>query len=65
MKKAKRSKRPNLDKMPFEKRERYRKKKREEAAYTKTFRTPQSFGAASPVRHISVEDYLREKANEH
>lgn len=63
MKKAKKSKRPNLDKMPFEERERYRKKMREEAAYTKTFSTPQSFGAASPVRHISVEDYLREKQN--
>jgi hypothetical protein len=53
---------PNdLDKMPFEKREKVRKKLREEAAYTKSFQTRQKFGAASGVRHISVEDYLREK----
>jgi hypothetical protein len=65
VKKQKKNKRPNLDKMSFEKRERYRDKMRKEAAYTKTFRTPQSFGAASPVRHISVEEYLKEKSNEH
>jgi hypothetical protein len=63
--KKKKNKRPNLDKMSFEKRERYRDQMRKQAAYTKTFRTPQSFGAASPVRHIPVEDYLKEKANEH
>jgi hypothetical protein len=63
--KKKKNKRPNLDKMSFEKREKYRDKMRKEAAYTKTFRTPQSFGAASPVRRISVEDYLKEKVNEH
>lgn len=65
MKKVKKKKRPNLDKMTFEKRERYRDQMRKQAAYTKTFRTPQSFGAASPVRHIPVEEYLKEKANEH
>jgi hypothetical protein len=63
--KKKKNKQPNLDKMSFEKREKYRDKMRKEAAYTKTFRTPQSFGAASPVRRISVEDYLKEKVNEH
>jgi hypothetical protein len=64
-KKNKKNKWQDLDKMSFEKRERYRDKMRKEAAYTKTFRSIQSFGAASPVRHIPVEDYLKEKANEH
>jgi hypothetical protein len=55
---------PNdLDKMPFEQREKYREKMRKETAYTKSFSTRQSFGAASEVRHISVEDYLKEKQN--
>jgi hypothetical protein len=65
MKKVKKKKQPNLDKMPFEKRERYRDEMRKQAAYTKTFRTRQSFGAASSVRHIPVEEYLKEKANEY
>jgi len=30
-------------------------------AYTKAFWTPQKFGAASKVRSISVEDYMKEK----
>jgi len=30
-------------------------------AYTKAFWTRQKFGAASDVRSISVEDYLKEK----
>lgn len=30
-------------------------------AYTRAFWTPQKFGAASEVRAISVEDYLKEK----
>lgn len=30
-------------------------------AYTKAFWTPQKFGPASKVRHISVEEYLKEK----
>ena len=63
MKKKKKPSRNDLDKMSFEKRERVRKKLREESAYNRCFRTPQSFGAASPVRRISVEDYLREKQN--
>ena len=57
--------RNQLDKMSFEKREKVREKLRKEAVYTRSFKTPQSFGAASPVRHIPVEDYLKEKANEH
>ena len=71
MKKVKKKKsfkkptRNELDKMSFEKRERIREQLRKEAVYTRSFKTPQSFGAASPVRHISVEDYLREKENEH
>jgi hypothetical protein len=63
--KKKKNKQSNLDKMSFEEREKYRDKMRKEAAYTKTFRTPQSFGAASPVRHIHVEEYLKEKTNDH
>ena len=31
------------------------------SAYSKAFWTPQKFGAASEVRSISVEDYLKEK----
>lgn len=31
------------------------------SAYSKAFWTPQKFGAASKVRSISVEDYLKEK----
>ena len=59
-KKNKKNKWQDLDKMSFEKRERYRDKMRKEAAYTKAFRSIQSFGAASPVRIISTEDYLKE-----
>lgn len=33
-------------------------------AYTKAFWTPQKFGAASDVRSISVEDYMKEKTPE-
>ena len=47
-----------LDKMSFEKREKYRDKMRKEAATTKSFRTPQSFGAASKCISLSVEEYL-------
>ena len=61
MKKKKRITRNDLDKMPFEKREKIRKQLREEAVYTRSFRTKQSFGAASPVRQISVIQYLSEK----
>jgi hypothetical protein len=31
------------------------------SVYTKAFWTPQKFGAASEVRAVSVEDYLKEK----
>lgn len=41
--------------------EKYNKQMAEQAAYTKRFWTRQSFGAASPVRRISVEDYMKEK----
>ena len=47
-----------LDKMSFEQREKYRDKMRKEAAYTKTFRTPQSFGAASKCVSLTPEEYL-------
>lgn len=53
--------RNDLDKMSFEKREKIRKKLREEAVYTRSFNTPQTFGAASGVRKISIEQYLSEK----
>jgi len=63
MKKLKKPSRNDLDKMSFEKRERVRKKLREESPYSRHFKTPQSFGPASGVRHISVEDYMKEKQN--
>lgn len=62
-KKKKKITRNDLDKMSFEKREKVRDQLRKEAVYTRSFKTPQSFGAASPVRRISVEDYLKEKDN--
>jgi hypothetical protein len=52
--------RNDLDKMPYEQREKVRKKLREESPYSRHFKTPQSFGAASPVKHIPVEQYLKE-----
>jgi len=60
----KRITRNDLDKMSFEKREKVRDRLRKEAAYTRSFKTPQSFGAASEVRHISIEQYLAEKEME-
>jgi hypothetical protein len=63
MTKKKKITRNDLDKMPYEQRERVRKQLREEAVYTRSFKTPQTFGAASEVRRISVEDYLKEKQN--
>ena len=61
MKKSKkRPTRRDLDKMSFEKRERIRKKLREGAAYTRSFRTRQSFGAAGPVRRVPIEEYMKE-----
>ena len=53
--------RNDLDKMTFENREKVRKQLREESVYTRSFKTPQKFGAASPVRHIPIDDYLKEK----
>jgi hypothetical protein len=53
--------RNDLDKMSFEKREQVRKELRQEAVYTRSFKTPQKFGAASSVRHIPIDDYLKEK----
>jgi len=52
-----------LDKMPFEKREKYRDKMRKEAATTKSFRTPQSFGAASKCVSLTLEEYLANSPN--
>lgn len=64
MKKSKKKpSRNDLDKMSYEQRERVRKQLREEAVYTRSFKTPQSFGAASEVRHISIEEYMKEKQN--
>ena len=55
---------PNVfDKMPFEKREKLRKKLRENAAYTKSFKTPQSFGAASNCISLTIEEYLASGGN--
>lgn len=47
-----------MDKMTFEKREKARKKLAQEAAYTKAFKTRQSFGPASECRSISISEYL-------
>jgi hypothetical protein len=52
-----------LDKMSFEKREKYREKMRKEAVTTKSFRTPQSFGAASKCVSLSIEEYLSYSPN--
>jgi hypothetical protein len=57
-KKNKKITRNKLDKMSFEKREKIRKKLREEAVYTRRFRTPQSFGAASNCYNLTIEEYL-------
>ena len=57
-KKHKRVTRNDLDKMSFEKRERLRKKLREEAVYTRHFRSEQTFGAASKCVSLSLEEYL-------
>lgn len=57
---ARKPTRNDLDKMSYEKRERVRKQLRKEAVYTRAFKTPQSFGAASPVRHVPIEEYLKE-----
>ena len=63
-KKKKKKITPNdLDKMSFEKRERTRKRLREEAAYTKSFTTRQSFGAASNCVSLSIEEYLSSYPN--
>ena len=55
--------RNDLDKMSFEKREKVRKKLREEAVYTRSFKTPQSFGAASKCVSLSAEEYLASSPN--
>lgn len=56
-KKKNKNKQKPYDKLTFEKREKLREKKRKERVYTKNFRTIQSFGAASEVRHIPPEEY--------
>ena len=55
-KKNKRRKHKSFDKMSFEKREKLRAKLKHERVNTKSFRTPQSFGAASEVRIIDPKD---------
>lgn len=62
-KKKKKITRNDLDKMSFEKREKVRKKLREEAVYTRSFKTPQSFGAASKCVSLSIEEYLSYSPN--
>lgn len=61
--KKKRVTRNDLDKMSFEKREKIRKKLKQEAVYTRSFKTPQSFGAASNVIHLTLEEYLARGGN--
>ena len=57
-KKKKRFTRNDLDKMSFEKREKIRTQLRKEAVYTRSFKTPQSFGAASKCVSLSLEEYI-------
>jgi hypothetical protein len=63
-KNKKKKKFKSFDKMSFEEREKKRARLKKERVYTKAFKTPQSFGAASEVRHIDIEEYLKEKENE-
>lgn len=44
--------------MSFESRESLRARLKKERVYTKSFRTPQSFGAASEVRHVSIDEWF-------
>jgi len=62
-KNKKKKKFKDFDKMTFEKREKLRAKLREERVYTRAFRTEQSFGAASKVTRIPVEEYLKIQEN--
>lgn len=48
-----------LDKMSFEKREKIRKRLREESVYTRSFKTPQSFGAASKVKRFTLDQFIQ------
>lgn len=50
--------REQFDKMSFESRESLRARLKKERVYTKSFRTPQSFGAASEVRHVSIDEWF-------
>lgn len=59
-KNKKKNKRKNWDKISFEKREKIRSKLKKERVYTKSFRTQQSFGAASEVRYIDINSFLKE-----
>lgn len=54
--KKKKKKFKSFDKMPFEKREKLRSKLKQERVNTKAFRTPQTFGPASEVRHIKPDN---------
>ena len=58
--KKKKKKFKPFDKMTFEGREKIRSKLKQERVYTKSFKTPQSFGAAGKVVHINVEEFLKE-----
>lgn len=52
----KKNKRVDFDKISFEKREKLRSKLKKERVYTKSFRTKQSFGAASECFTFSPEE---------
>ncbi len=52
----KKNKRIDFDKMPFEKREKLRLQLKKERVYTKAFKTPQAFGAASECFTFSPEE---------
>lgn len=55
-KQKKKNKRIDFDKISFEKREKLRSKLKKERVYTKAFKTPQSFGAASECFSFSPEE---------
>lgn len=52
----KKNKRIDFDKMPFEKREKLRLHLKQQRVYTKSFKTPQAFGAASECFSFSPEE---------
>jgi hypothetical protein len=49
--------------LSFGEKEKLRQMRREERVVTRSFRQKQTFGPASEVRRIPVEEYLKEKDN--